>query len=69
MNALRLPDPAFRLRFEPVAKNGCALDIPCDADGHVDLDTLSEPSRNAYLYARVLRGRLFSVSVVPLDRH
>jgi len=67
MNAQRHPSQAYRLRFEPLVEQERAVCIPCDADGHVDLDALSEAARNAYFHARVLRGHLFSVRVVPLD--
>jgi hypothetical protein len=31
--------------------------FPCDPQGRVDLDTLSERARNNYFYARAMRGR------------
>jgi len=30
--------------------------FPCDAVGHVDMDSLSERARNNYLYARAVMG-------------
>jgi len=59
---------AFRLRFDPLVENERAFDIPCDAAGQVDLDTLDEADRNAYFYARVVRRLRFAARVVPIDR-
>lgn len=69
MNDPRHAGPAYRLRFVPLVERERAIDIPCDAQGHVDLDKLSELSRNAYFYARSLRDRLFTVSVAPFERN
>ena len=49
--------PAFELRFQSLFAPGRALAFPCDAQGHVDLNTLSERARNNYLYARATVGR------------
>jgi hypothetical protein len=43
------------------------LAFPCDANGHVNLDGLSEAARNNYLYARALVGREFSTPAVQLS--
>jgi hypothetical protein len=50
----------YELRFRSLSDDdgGCAF--PCDATGHVDLDTLGERARNSYFYARTLIGRDFS---------
>jgi hypothetical protein len=47
------------LRFEPLGGEGQVLDFPCDAQGRVDLDALSEQALEAYLYARAMIGRHF----------
>ena len=44
--------PAFELRFQSLFVPGRALAFPCDAQGHVDLNALSERARNNYLFAR-----------------
>lgn len=49
--------PPFEVRFASLFKPGRALAFPCDAQGHVDLDALSERARNNYLYARATVGR------------
>lgn len=49
--------PAFELRYAFLFDEGRAYAFPCDAAGQVDLDCLSERSRNNYLYARAAVGR------------
>jgi hypothetical protein len=44
------------LRFQSLFDEGRAYAFPCDAEGHVDLDALSERARNNYLYARAVIG-------------
>jgi hypothetical protein len=54
------------LRFRSLFDGGRALAFPCDAQGRVDLDALSERARTNYLYARGLVGRDFAYpSVQP----
>ncbi len=48
------------LRFQSLFDEGRALAFPCDAQGRVDLDTLSERARRNYFYARGLVGRDFA---------
>jgi hypothetical protein len=60
----------YELRFQSLYNQGRALAFPCDAAGHVDLDTLSDRARDNYLYARVFIGREFSTPAVRLaDLH
>ena len=55
---------AFRLRFEPKIDAEHVIDIPCDADGQVNLDALNEAERIAYFYARVVCHPRYSARVV-----
>ena len=48
------------LRFQSLFDEGRALAFPCDAQGRVDLDTLSERARRNYFFARGLVGRDFA---------
>ncbi len=57
-------DAAFHLRFESLFKPGRVLAFPCDARGCVELDTLSEPARRNYFYARTVVGREFATPAV-----
>ena len=50
----------FELRFRSLYANHRALSFPCDAQGHVDLDSLSERTYANYLYARAMMGRDFA---------
>lgn len=59
-----LHDEAFQLRYLSLFDSGRGYSFPCDAQGHVDLDHLSERSRNNYLYARALVGRDFGLPAV-----
>lgn len=52
------PKPArYELRFRSLFDNGRSFAFPCDPDGRVDLDQLSEHARINYLYARAVVGR------------
>jgi aspartyl/asparaginyl beta-hydroxylase (cupin superfamily) len=55
------------LWFRSLFREGLALAFPCDAQGRVDMDTLSERARKNYLFARTLVGREFSVPSVELS--
>lgn len=50
----------YELRFCALVPGVQDSSFPCDALGHVDLDTLSERARNAYFFARVLIGHEFA---------
>ena len=49
--------PSHQLRFESLYNPGRGVAFPCDERGEVDLSTLTERMRNAYLGARHLIGR------------
>jgi hypothetical protein len=57
----------YRLRFEPTVDGEHVIDIPCDADGQVNLDALEEAERTAYFYARVVCRPRFATHVVRID--
>jgi hypothetical protein len=54
----------FQLLFQPLFDTAYCYTFPCDANGHVDMDALSERARNSYLYARTVVGRVFSIPKV-----
>jgi hypothetical protein len=56
--------PHFELRFCSLFHEGRAYAFPCDCDGHVDIDALSDKARSNYFYARTLVGRDVSVPAV-----
>ncbi|WP_343623126.1 hypothetical protein [Roseateles puraquae] len=54
----------YELRFESLFQSGRALAFPCDAQGGVRLDALSERARQNYLFARAVVGRDYASPVV-----
>ena len=52
------PGPSHVLRFDSLFHPGRGVAVPCDASGQVDLDTLTERLRNAYLGARAMVAHL-----------
>jgi hypothetical protein len=54
------PSTGFELRFDPLTTPGQSLAFPCDAQGQVDLNNLSNRARCDYLFARALIGRDFT---------
>lgn len=46
----------YELLFRPLTSARRAYVFPCDAAGHVDMDSLSERARDNYLYARAVMG-------------
>ena len=60
----------FELRFQSLFDGGRGYAFPCDPEGHVDLDRLSDRARHNYLYARALVGRDLSIPAVrPTGAH
>jgi hypothetical protein len=63
-------DAHYEIRFESLFHAGRALVFPCDAQGHVLMDGLSEQARENYLYARAVVGREYAAPVVlPIALH
>jgi len=54
----------FQLCFRSLFDSGRGYVFPCNPDGSVDLDGLSERARNNYLYARAMVGRELTVPAV-----
>lgn len=50
------PGRCYELFFQSLMRPGRGWAFPCDAEGHVDLDTMSERARNNYLFARAVIG-------------
>lgn len=53
----------YELRFARIFDAGRGYAFPCDAHGHVDMDSLGEAARANYIYARALVGRDFFTPV------
>jgi hypothetical protein len=56
----------FRLCFRSLFDSGRGYAFPCDGNGQVDLDGLSDRARDNYLYARAMVGRELAAPQVEL---
>lgn len=54
----------FELRFRCLFDAGRGYSFPCNENGHVDLDGLSERARSNYFFARTVIGREVSTPAV-----
>lgn len=57
----------YALRFQSLFNQGRAMVFPCDEQGHVDLDALSERARENYFYARAVIGFEYAQPAVTPD--
>ena len=55
---------AYELRFVRLYNPGRGYAFPCDAHGHVDIDSLGAQARVNYFYARTVIGREFHAPVM-----
>jgi hypothetical protein len=70
MSTVTVRSTGFEIRFQSLFQVGRAVTFPCDAQGHVDLDAMSERVRLSYLHARALVGREYAApAVMPSDLH
>ena len=61
----RCPHPiGYEIRFQSLFDASRVLAFPCDEQGRVQMDDLSERTRNNYLYARAVIGREFAAPAV-----
>ena len=60
----RINGARFELRYRSLSPLHCGYAFPCDRQGNVDLDQLSERARDNYLFARTVVGRDYEVPVV-----
>jgi hypothetical protein len=60
----RIMNSSFEICFRSLFNQGRALRFPCDEQGHVTLDALSERARDNYLYARAVVGREYAYPLV-----
>ena len=58
--------PKYELRFTGLFNPGRGYAFPCDAQGHLDLDGLSETARTHYFYARAMVGAEFRSPVTVM---
>jgi hypothetical protein len=57
----------FEIRFQSLFREGRALAFPCDREGHIDLDAISERARNNYFFARATIGIEYAMPVVSAN--
>ena len=68
----KCPEPlqaGYEIRFQSLFQEGRALSFPCDAEGHVQMDALSDRARDNYLYARAVVGREYATPAVAPRFH
>ena len=68
-SALARCEARYELRFDGLFKRGRGYAFPCDAQGHVDIDELTDRSRINYLYARAVVGMELSAPIVSAVRN
>ena len=54
----------FQLCFQSLFQSGRGFSFPCDPQGQVALDDLSDRMRTNYLFARAMVGRELAVPAV-----
>lgn len=54
----------YQLCFRSLFTTGRGYAFPCDPQGQVDMDSMSERARNNYLYARAMVGKELSVPAI-----
>lgn len=59
----------YELRFDSLFHEGRGFCFPCDAQGQVDLDELTERARNNYFFAHSTIGREVGVPTVLCRVH
>lgn len=55
---------SHQLRYQSLSNAGRVMSFPCDAQGHVPLDDLSDRVRDDYLFARAVVGRDFAFPII-----
>lgn len=64
-SAVAAPTPTrYELRFTGLFNSGHGYAFPCDAQGHVDIDELTDRGRMNYFFARAVVGAELSAPVV-----
>ena len=56
--------PEFEVHFCSLLRRGFELIFPCDREGRVNLDALSDRAKTDYLFARAMVGREYAKPAV-----
>jgi len=59
--------PAYLIRFPSLFQNGRGMAFPCDSNGTVNIDELTERGRLNYFFARAMIGRDFGFPIVCVE--
>ena len=60
---------SHEIRYESLHGAGRSLSFPCNAEGQVPLDSLTDTVREDYLYARAVVGREYAFPAVFPHAH
>jgi hypothetical protein len=63
-SAVAAEEVRYELRFTGLFNRGRGYAFPCDAQGHVDIDELTDRGRTNYLFARAVVGTELSAPIV-----
>ena len=63
-SAVAAGETRYELRFTGLFNRGRAYAFPCDAQGHVDIDELTDRARTNYFFARAAVGTELSAPIV-----
>jgi hypothetical protein len=63
-SAVAAEEVRYELRFAGLFNRGRGYAFPCDAQGHVDIDDLTDRGRTNYLFARAVVGTELSAPIV-----
>jgi hypothetical protein len=63
-SAVAAEEVRYELRFTGLFNRGRGYAFPCDAQGHVDIDELTDRGRTNYLFARAVVGTELSAPLV-----
>jgi len=55
---------SYEIRFQSLFHEGRALCFPCDEEGRVAMDSLSDRASDNYFYARAVVGREYAYPCV-----
>jgi hypothetical protein len=63
-SAITTNPTGYELRFTGLFNRGRGYAFPCDAQGHVDVDGLTDRGRTNYFFARAVVGTELSPPIV-----
>lgn len=58
----------YEIQYQSLADSQSDVRVPCDVQGHVDLDALSPHAVENYLFARAMVGRDYALPAVVVQQ-